>query len=175
MKKSKGIKFGKLRVRIKRWIGEGCQRVVYTTDYTKNGKQYVIKKALDSEGILSNRLEYNIYQTLKKFNSKYLKMFPDFAKLSKNGTFLLVERCVTASKKHDFDYDDDYKSERLKEKYFKKIFRSDNHDENWGYTVKGKRPVIIDMAYRPYQFKKLKDLLGLKNVSFDKLKKAPNA
>lgn len=174
MKKSKGIKFGKIRIRMKRWIGEGCQRIVYTTDYTKNGKQYVIKKALDWEGALSNILEYNIYQTLKKMNSKYLKMFPDFAKLSKNGTFLLVEKCKTAYDKHNFY--DATKSETIKNKYFNKIFtswNSDNHDENWGYTLKGKRPVILDMAYRPRHFRALRDRLGLKKVSFNKLKKAP--
>jgi len=162
---AKTVRIGELQVKLGRQLGIGCERRGFDCNYTKNGKQYIVKEARDYGGFRSNLLEYHIFQKLKKDRAKKAKLYPDFEAISKNGKFLLVEKCVIAQKVHKSD------SYNFKEKFFGEEFFYDDHNENWGYTLKENRPVIIDMAYGMYRFEELISALGIKIPLLKKLKK----
>lgn len=146
------IRFGNLRVKRGARLGGGTQRTVYACDYTFRGKKFVLKRADDGDEY-SNKQEFIIYKFVK--GTPYAKYFPEFKKMTKDGRWLLVERCVTAKRKHGSM--SSMESEEMAQDIFPDGLVHDNHSGNWGYTLKDKRPVILDMAHNDYEFSIIKD------------------
>ena len=161
----KTVKIKNRKVTLKNFLGDGCQRDVYNCDYKKDGKSYVVKKAKNISGIRANTFEHNFYNTLKKRGSKHAKLFPDFAGMSACGRFVLVEKCKTAFDTHRI-IDCPEASD-----VFPNRFLHDDHNENWGYTLKGKRAVIMDMGYCVSQFRAMRRAAGLTRIKFETLMK----
>ena len=156
MAEQKAIRIGGKKIKLTGYMDGGCERACFGSNYKKNGKSFIVKRAHDKDGVKSNTLEYNIYQALVKSKSEYVKMFPEFAALSACGRFVLVERCITAEDHHGYSC-----RSRSSKKVFKERFLYDDHDGNWGYTLKAKRAVIIDMAHGIYGFRALAKALDL--------------
>ena len=139
------IKFGTVRVKRGYELGSGAFRTVYNCDYTCRGKKYVLKYADDAKSRKQNQSEYTIYKFVK--GTEFQKYFPEFRKITSDGTWLLVERCEVAG--------DDY-GEASEECYFPHGLLHDDHNENWGFTLKGQRRVILDMAVGASGYRSIK-------------------
>ena len=148
-------------------LGKGCSRDCHTCNYTKDGKEYVVKQAINNRGYMNNRFEYQIYQHAQHTpNGKY---YPDIPAMSKRGRFLLIERCVIAMKAHQYDkkykyipmYNRKYFIRDMANKIFPEFMVHDMNERNWGYTLQDNRPVIIDFGFDADQLSSTAFTLGI--------------
>lgn len=141
MKKHEPVKVGKVTVKKlgDRTLGCGCSRKAWKCDYKKDGVEYILKEAHTEAGVVENRFEYLI--ATFGIKSEYAPYIPRVAAISRNGRYMLVERCVTRSRsKREYEDCDDVFPQSLLEVV------NDLHGGNWGYSKADGRPVIFDMG-----------------------------
>lgn len=149
-------------IRLTGFAGKGAFRVAYNTDYTHEGKEYVVKVARGMRNVDDNLYERQFYKTLK--NTEYAHWVPEFKACTSDGKFLLCEKvkpfCVSSTCSYHEKYTDEcyqfiynnidllteeeieeYNTERQVEMLCERILpdwlQSDIHTGNVGINARG--------------------------------------
>lgn len=147
---------------------EGTQRACHKCNYIdEEGREYVIKAAMHQSGVVTNKMEYQVYQFAR--NGKHSEHMPVFKSISVCGKYLLVEKCVSWSDIEEDGSDAEYvdaltyaeaeggydMGDDLGCLLFPAFMHNDLHGGNWGYTLTDKRPVMFDLGISDSCFQSL--------------------